>query len=331
MDFIEKLFEETELLVESTETIERVIAEMMKYYKAIPRPSGPTEIRSASTYLKNTGEYKLYQFLQNCKFLEVPSDANPPNWYKTAGVTQPVNGKILFLYDAKFVTSCVKFYNKDKKVDKKTYSDLVKKGTSDDDLRIDQSELLFLIAHEALHIYRFHGLRARKKNLNPQTHNTAADSVINYQLENDIKVIGRDNIKMIENGIMIPEDKFMAWAAKNPKYKGKDFRQLLNSEVTYEYYKENPLQPPPPSPPTVIKKGDLVHIKKGKNRGKYIKVTSVKGGKIKGDIVSIKDEKEKFKAGNEKSVGGVRFFEKTPEIKKRESTSSKYSKGELTL
>lgn len=347
MKFFDKLFNETEdLLFESTETTEKVMSELMKYYKAIPRPSGPVEIRSASNYLKSTGEYKLYQFLQNCKFLEVPSGQGLPNWYETAGVTPPINGKVLFLYDANFVTKCVKFYYKDKQIEKKEFNRLNKEGVSDDDLKIDQSELLFLIAHEALHVYRFHGETARKKGLNASTHNTAADSIINYQLENDIKVIGKDRVKMIKNGIMIPKDKFMAWAAKKPEYKGKNFRQLLNSEITYQFYLETEKEKPkpPPEPSKDLKVGDIVHVKGGKGKGKYIKITSIsKKGKIKGDVVDIADEKKKFKASNQGKSSGfddVKYFEapkasKSKKEKKEKKfeppTHSKYSRKELSL
>lgn len=285
---------------------DQVMSQLLKALGAKKVPAGPPEIRAAADYMRDNNEFKLYQFLQRCLFFEVPRGPKKISWYNTAGVTPLGNRNVIFLYDKEFIEGLVDYYvytkvegadNKwdQKKVPKAEFARLQKERRPNTKFGIYQGRLLFLIAHEALHIFRHHTDRQQRAGLDGGLYNIAADSVINWQLANDIKQIGGEELEFIKDGIMLDPKKFEEWGRK--KHGDFDFRKNLNADVTYQYYLDN--KQPEEKREKEVSVGSIVKIKTGKNKGKYIKVTSIneKDGSIEGTEVDIKEEKRKAKQG----------------------------------
>lgn len=285
---------------------DQVLSQMIKLMGAKKKPQGPPEIRAAADYLRDNNEFKLFQFLQRCVFYEVPRGPKKIHWYNTAGVTPIGNRSVIFLYDKEFIEELVDYYiftrqgqsdQWDKrKVTKEEFGRVRMSKPQNTKYGIYQGRLLFLIAHEALHIFRHHTDRQQRAGLDGKLYNIAADSVINWQLANDIKQIGGEELEFIKNGIMLEPEKFEEWGRK--KHGNFDFRKNLNADVTYQYYLDNK-QPEPKKREKQIQVGSIVKIKSGKNKDKYIRVTSIdeRDGSIEGVEVDIKEEKRKAKQG----------------------------------
>lgn len=209
------------------------IAEMRKVYQAV-RTKTPKAIAVVKEHLDNMGEFELYEFLQNCEFWEV-RNKNAPNWYRTAGV-RPANNRIEFYYDADFIQKIAK-----------------KPGL-----------LVFLIAHEASHIFRFHIDRAESQGKDHTLSNIAQDAVINHDIMATDK-IGGWKPEFLKGGIEMPK-KFLN------KYKDK---KNYYYEFVYDWMLKNKKELEPEKQESQpLKSGDLVRVKSGPQKGEYREIVS---------------------------------------------------------
>ena len=121
-----------DLLLEAEESIEDMSVTAMRQVMDAVRTSIPSPIASLKSHYANSGEYELFEFLDNCEFWEVRNKQSP-GWYQTAAV-RATPDRIEFYYDKDFIEKISK----------------------------NPGELNFLIAHEASHIFRFHILREQR-------------------------------------------------------------------------------------------------------------------------------------------------------------------------
>jgi hypothetical protein len=229
------------------------VAEMRRELDAIRTPI-PKAIALIKATLEDNGEYELYEFLENCEFYEV-RNKNAPGWYQTAGVRPSVD-VIEFYYDKDFVNKLAKTPGK----------------------------LIFLIAHEAMHIFRFHEdrqLSAKKKN--HKLYNISADAFINNAIMKTNK-IGAWKPSFIEKGIKIPKEFLEKFPDEKYHY----------TEKLYDFLDKNPetLKINPPE----IEVGSIVKVNKGPDKGEYRKVIGInKDGTFLTEPVDIEKEKEKVR------------------------------------
>jgi hypothetical protein len=120
----------------------------------------PAPIAAIKTHLYTTGEYELYEFLENCEWWEV-RNKDAPGWPGTAGVSMGPD-KIYFVYDKDFI----------------------------DRLAKKPSQLILLVAHEASHILRFHHDRSVAAKQKPDLSNVAQDMIINDDILRSEKIAG---------------------------------------------------------------------------------------------------------------------------------------------
>lgn len=225
------------------------VSQMRQMLDAIETPI-PRQIAVVREHLDNMGEFELYEFLQNCEWWEV-RNKNAPGWYRTAAV-RPDNGKVEFYYDKDFL----------------------------DALSKKPGELMFLIAHEASHIFRFHSDRATSQGKDGTLYNVASDMIINNDIMKTPKIGGWDP-KQIEGTLTIP-DKF------NKEFK--DQPKAYFSENMYDWINKNKDQLPQQQQQQdqakdYYAKGGVVRVK---STGEYRKITGkTKDGKIITEPVDI--------------------------------------------
>jgi hypothetical protein len=250
---------------ESAESIENSVAAMRSTLKA-EKTKIPPAIATVKHHFLNSGEFELFEFLDNCEFWVCRSGAMPPAWFGTAGVRVNSKSMIEFYYDEDFIVKLAK-----------------KPG-----------ELAFLIAHEASHILRFHEDRQRSQGLDPSLYNTASDMIINRDIDKTAQIGGWKPL-MPEGGMTVPK-KFDEDFKNDKKayYSENMYRWLLKNK------KENPAQQEGPGqgePHDYYGEGQIVRVNSGPHKGEYRKITKVNPDKTYDtEVVDINTEIEKVKA-----------------------------------
>lgn len=249
------------------------ISEMRRIMDA-KKTKAPPAIEKIKSLLANKSEYELYEFLDNCEFWEV-RNKNSPGWYQTAGV-RAANDRIEFYYDAEFIEKIAK-----------------KPG-----------ELMFLIAHEASHIFRYHQDRTQKLGHDHQKANIAQDMIINHDIMKTSEIAGFPP-NFIKGGMKMPE-KF----AEDYKHDKKAYYY----ENMYKWLEGNPDQDPTQQDDDddedgdggdgqqqekdYWEKGSIVKVNSGEHKGEYRKITSVNDdGSLETEPVDIEKEYEKVRQG----------------------------------
>lgn len=220
----------------------------------------PAPIAAVKEHLDNAGEFELYEFLQNCEFWEV-TNKNAPNWYQTAGV-RPANERIEFYYDKDFLQSLAK----------------------------QPGELVFLIAHEASHIFRYHQDRQESQNKDGELYNIASDAIINHDIMKTEK-IGGWKPNQIEGTVVIPEEFHKEF---------KEEAKAYYSENMYDWMFKNKgklkQKPKPCKTQDYYKEGTVVRVKSGPHKDEYRKITEVnKDGTYETEKVDIEEIKKRAK------------------------------------
>lgn len=248
------------------------ISEMRSIMDA-KKTKAPPAIEKVKALLSNRGEYELYEFLDNCEFWEV-RNKNSPGWYRTAGV-RAANDRIEFYYDADFINTIAK-----------------KPG-----------ELMFLIAHEASHIFRYHQDRTQKLGHDPEMANIAQDMIINHDIMKTSE-IGGFKPEFIEGGMKMPQEfaddfkhdkkayyyeNMYNWLEANPKHDPRNKEDEDgdgdgdgDQQQEKDYWQE----------------GSIVKVNSGEHKGEYRKITKVnKDGTLETEPVDIQEEYEKVRRG----------------------------------
>ena len=200
----------------------------------------PPQIEKAKALFLNEGEYELYAFLDRCIFYEV-RNKNAPGWHNTYGVRPANHNEIEFYFDKDF---------------------LIKNSKN-------PREFLYVLAHEALHIFRYHMGRSEFKfKYSTLMDNVAQDMVIN----NDI-----DEIKNIA-GISVaqPEDPKPLTLPDEFKKHVNNNRQEYYYERVREWLDKQQEQIKKQTKKEMLKPGSIVKVKKGDNAGEYRKIKSVR-------------------------------------------------------
>lgn len=258
IDVIEEAKESLEDRKEKQKWKAAGVVEMRKLFDAV-RTKTPKPIATVKEHLDNVGEFELYEFLQNCEFWEV-RNKNAPHWYQTAGV-RPANNRIEFYYDADFIDKLAK-----------------KPGL-----------LVFLIAHEASHIFRYHSDRAEIQGKDPVLSNIAQDAVINHDIMATDK-IGGWKPEFIKNGIAMPQ-KFL------DKHKDKkDYYFEFVYEWMFKNKKNLKSKTKTIKKEELFKQGSIVKVRSGPHKDEYREITEInKDGTYKTKVVDINDKiKEAF-------------------------------------
>lgn len=195
----------SEILNEAKDDIKDMqIAEMQAHLQAV-KTSIPKPIAVIRQSLMDSGEYELYEFIQYCEFWEV-KNKNAQHWYRTAAV-RAANDKIEFYYDKDFIESIAN-----------------KPGM-----------LMFLIAHEADHIFRFHQDRQDSTGKDGDVWNSATDMIINKDIMASQK-IGSWKPEEITNEFMIRDEEEKKEAEKYYKKKWDDIKkEVATLRVPKEY------------------------------------------------------------------------------------------------
>jgi hypothetical protein len=235
------------------------VAEMRKEMDAHRTPP-PKPIALIKNTLDDYGEYELYEFLELCEFYEV-RNKNAPGWHATAGVRVASPDLIEFYYDKDFI------------------NDIAKKSPG---------QLVFLIAHEAMHIFRYHQDRQQAANKKDAgLYNVAADAFINDSILKSNK-IGAWKPEFIKGGIKIPKDFLKKYNDKKYHYTEKLYDFLEKNRDALDDMQE--IEAPE------IEVGSIVKVNKGPDKGKYKKVVGInKDGTISTEPVDIEEEKRKVR------------------------------------
>ena len=246
------------------------IAEYRKILQAV-RTSIPKPIALVRQSFLDTGEYELYEFIQFCEWWQV-KNKDAPNWQRTAGV-RAVDDKIEFYYDIDFIRS----------------------------IASTPSKLMFLIAHEASHIFRYHEDRANETNKDKKMWNIATDMVINKDILSHDKIsswkpsdITLENVIEDDNEIKeLEKSEGQKWSTLKDKPVGlripKDYHDFVkkNKEMKMPYSSDNvyahifkQMKEQEKKAPKVKKDyfavGTIVRVKSGKHEGEYRKITKQK-------------------------------------------------------
>lgn len=225
------------------------------------RTKTPKAIAAIKEHLDNVGEFELYEFILNCEWWEV-TNKNAPHWYKTAGV-RPANERIEFYYDADFI----------------------------DNLAKKPGELIFLIAHEASHIFRYHSDRTEAQGKDPSLSNIAQDAIINHDIMETQKIGGWEP-KFIEGGIKMP-DKFKK---ENPDKKAYYYENMYDWMLKNKKELQQQKQKGSPQEHDYFERGSIVRVKSGPHKDEYRKITGVnKDGTYETEEVDIEEIKRKAK------------------------------------
>lgn len=257
-----------DLLVEDQESIDDMSVTRMRQAMDAVRTSIPSPIASLKSHYANSGEYELFEFLDNCEFWEV-RNKNAPSWYQTAGV-RATPDRVEFYYDRDFID----------KISKKP------------------GELTFLIAHEASHIFRFHIDRTHLAGHDPDLANVAQDMIINHDIVDLTPSIGGFKPDLVEGGLM-PTEEF--------KKAHEDKKDAYFYEYMYNWLKANPDQDPTkgkskksPSkqkPKDYWEVGSICRVNSGKDKDEYVRITKVNDdGTLETEPVDLEEEYEKVRS-----------------------------------
>jgi hypothetical protein len=217
---------------------------------------------------KETEPY-MYTFLKKCVWYKVTKGGY--GWGNTMGVAPFSNG-IKFFYDEKFLHS------------------------------LNLNELIFLLCHEAGHIFRFTHEREKKQHLNHDVMNRASDMVINHDLTT-INKIGPWEAKMPEKtpGLMPPKEFIDEMKkSKNKNDSDDDFlkKGFLTSAV-YRWLTEHPEQQEDKGEgeKKPLSVGDIVKINNENKHGRIKNITKNKSGEPEYEIeeINLQDEIDKTK------------------------------------
>lgn len=240
----------------------------------------PKPISAIKAHLWNEGEYELYEFLENSEFWEV-QNKDAPSWYQTAAVRMGPS-RIEFYYDKDFV----------------------------DRLAKKPGELIFLIAHEASHILRYHIDRSEKLNHDGTRANTAQDMIINDDIMRTDKIAGWKP-ELATNASLYGDEKVKEYEI-DPKdtsvHKVPDkFRKDFEGEGRKAYYYENMYnwlvaneekkdkddEGEPQEPKDYYEEGSIVKVN---DTGEYKRITKInKDGTFETESVDIEAEIKKVK------------------------------------
>jgi len=267
-DIIFEANEETEKAKAEHEFKQVSVAKMRELMGAI-RTKAPKAIAAVKEHLDNVGEFELYEFLQNCEFWEV-RNKNAPHWHQSAGV-RPGNGRIEFYYDADFI----------------------------DRLAKSPGQLIFLIAHEASHIFRYHIDRTESQGKDPALSNIAQDAIINHDILETPKIGGWDPK-------FIKDEKGKDFGIRMPKKFKKDFpdKKAYYYENMYDWILKNKSQlkgkgkgeGEGEGEQDYFAEGSIVRVKSGTHKDEYRKITKVnKDGTYETEEVDINKIKEELK------------------------------------
>ncbi len=236
----------------------------------------PKAISAIKAHLWNTGEYELFEFLENSQFWEV-QNKDAPDWQRSAAVNV-LNNRINFYYDKEFIERVGK----------------------------SPSELVFLIAHEASHILRHHIDRTQKAKHDPSLANTAQDMIINDDIMKTKKIAGWDP-KLITHGTFHGEkgkDADKVAVLQVPKkfisdYK-KDGRKAYYYENMYNWLNSNNNSKDEDEGEAgekdYFEEGSIVKVTKGDHKDEYRRITKVnKDGTYETEPVDIQKEIDKVK------------------------------------
>jgi len=290
---------------DNSATQEAILANIIKHYKAEPTFAEnrlPFGLQLTRIILNIGNEFKLTAFFNSCMFYEAHS-----NEINTAGVIPWITSrgvKTIFIYNRKFMNSLCHYFISGNEVGEKEWSAAYAKNPDNPALTYDIGKMLFLFAHESMHIFRNHSDRRQKQNKDHYKYNIASDAVINYTLAHKIKRVAGHDMKFIDGGVMLDRPKYLQWLKDKKHHKGgedeDEFNRHLNADKTYDFYDEtNPL--PPPQKPKPVNVGDIRRINEGPNKGDHVRVTSVnKDGTCECEVVDIKeiikDARREYKA-----------------------------------
>jgi len=313
MSIFERL--KKEIILESVDKIRDILLpEILSYYGGTIVDSSKglhIGLHIAKIVLNNSNEVLLSSFFETCIFIKATKNLGGKGSKPTAGVIPyptPYGMKTIFLYDEKFIDELSSFYSYDKEITPQEFLKKYKQNPDDPALKWDISKMLFLFAHEGMHIFRSHSDRSQSQNKNHNRYNIAADAVINFTLINKIKKIAGYDLKFIDGGVMLDRDKYLTWLKEKKYHTGKgtddeEFDRNLNADKTYDFYGDNspptpPNPPEPPEPPAPVQVGDLRRIlDNGPNHGKVVRINKVNNdGTYEMEIVdlkAIKDEARK--------------------------------------
>lgn len=257
-----------DLLLEDEKSIEDMGVQQMRKVMDAVRTSIPSSIATVKSQFANSGEYELFEFLDNCEFWEV-RNKNSPSWYQTAGV-RATPDRIEFYYDKDFI----------EKISKKP------------------NELVFLIAHEASHIFRYHIDRTKSQGHDGDLANVAQDMIINHDIVDLTPSVGGFKPELVEGGLM-PSKEFHA--------QHKDKKDLYYYEYMYKWLQANPDEDPTKQPEEsesqqepqdYWKEGSICKVNSGDDEGEYVKITKVnKDGSVETEPVDLEKEYEKVRNG----------------------------------
>jgi len=295
-----KLFENLikEILNENNEVLsDMVLNHTTEYYNAtriLNEKHLPIGLQIVKLLLTISTEYKLTAFFNTCMFYEVKNEKK----LNTAGVipwNTPYGLKTVFLYYKPFVDSLGHYYYDKNEISDQEFLVRYSKNPDDPRLEFDVSRLLFLFAHEGMHIFRNHKERQQAQEKKHRLYNIAADAVINHTLSHTIKQIAGYDINMIEGGVTLDKQEYLKWL-KDKKYintnneEEDEFKKYLNADKTYEFYdrKKDDEEEPRKLPPEPVKVGDIRKITQGQYKDNYVKVKKVnKDGTYESEIVDL--------------------------------------------
>lgn len=228
----------------------------------------PVGIAKVRRTLYSNKEYELYEFLSNCEWWIV-RNKNAEGWHGTAGV-RATHGVIEFYYDEDFMKA----------------------------ISASSGQLMFLIAHEASHIFRLHADRQDFANKNGEVWNTATDMIINKDILETPKIgayppeditnehagFNKEKIAELEKQTGLPWEvlKRKTIGLRVPKsyhefvkkYKDK-IKLAYTSDGMYNYLlKDAKKKPPNGKQPKrdYFADGTIVKVSSGKHAGEYRRI-----------------------------------------------------------
>jgi len=283
-----------DVILEAKENIEDMSMEEARRYLQAERTSIPKPIAIIRQSFLDNDEYELYEFIQYCEWWMV-KNKNAPGWMRTAGV-RAANDKIEFYYDKEFIDRIAK-----------------KPGM-----------IMFLIAHEADHIFRLHQDRQDASGKEGELWNSATDMIINKDImatpkisswapewiSHDVMSYTDEEKKMIEKQTgktwdQIKNDRAVLKVPEEYEKhieKNKDkIRLPWTSDRMYEYLlaKQKKQKKQNKQPPyDYFSDGTIVKVNSGKHAGEYRKITGKdKQGNYITIPVDIQDEIRKVSGG----------------------------------
>jgi len=282
--FEEKLNEELSEAMDVKEP-EGDLIKALKSQLGAKKVDKPEEIKLVERVTKSYSEWELYYFIQACVFYEVPHKDQPMNgWYNTAAVA-PAKGQVIFLFDRPFLEETVedKYYRGNKEISYKEYKKASDEEKANKEVRavVDVGKTIFLLAHEAMHIFRYHSERQQQRKFDdPQLYNIAADMVINRQLMNHYGKIGAQDFKFIDGGVILDKKELKDFKEHYNINDDQALKSKMHAEDVYRWLKANAKkkkqqkgqQQEKISREDVFKDADIVKVKKGKYKGEYRKI-----------------------------------------------------------